>query len=411
MRKAILFAASAALMVLGASCSKENTTVSLQENSPIDFGTYAGRNLITRAGEPGLMDDDLLQQEGFGVIAFHTDYSEGEGAYAKTSSLPNFMWNEHVTYSVGSWGYTPVKYWPNEHGDNADSGTNIDKLSFFAYAPYVAAGAAPSGITDITGNANAGDPKVGYKVADKPEDNVDLVWAVAPEDVTYVNADGDNVSIAKEMPYIDLSKPKTGMTINFLFKHATAKLGFQVLGVFDEGSQDSNTKITVKSVTFKGNYARTGILNLNNTAPGVALWESLTYDSGSESTLTVDKDNNLRASLTDGGDVDFATQPAGVSAVAQNLLADDVIFNLIPGSISEVEIDYFVTTDDSKLAKTYSRVENKIKYTFDTPLSLQNNKAYTINMQLGMTTVKMSATVAGWGGDNATTIDLPKNAD
>lgn len=410
MRKALFLAAIAAFFTLGASCTKDLTPRNgTAELNPVAFGTYAGRTQITRAGEPGLMDNALLQQEGFGVMAYHTDCSAGVGAYAQ-SCKPNFMWNQHVTYSSSAWSYSPVKYWPNEHGNAADSGTNIDKVSFFAYAPYVSsATGAADGIMALTDNDTAGDPKVTYRVTNKPEENVDLVWAVAPEDVTYVNADGDNVTIAKEMPYIDLSKPKTGMVINLLFKHATAKLGFNVLGVFDQGSKDANTKITVKSVTIKGAFARQGVLNLNNTTAGVARWESLSYDASGSTTLVIDENNNLAAGLTDAGDVTFENQPAGVTATAQNLLDDDVMYNLIPGSIAEVEIDYFVTTDDDNLASTYSRIENKIKYTFATPLAFENNKAYTINMQLGMTTVKLSATVAGWGGENATTIDLPAN--
>lgn len=201
--------------------------------------------------------------------------------------------------------------------------------------------------------------------------------------------------------------------MNLLFKHATAKLGFKIIGIFDEGSKDSNTKITVSSVTVKGQFARQGVLNLNNTAANTALWESKVYDDAenSLSTIVVNSTNNLATSLVDAGDVVFASQPAGVLDTEQSLLTSDTQFNLIPGSISEVEIDYFVTTDDSRLAKTYSRVENRIKYVFDTPLALSNNNAYTLKLQLGMTTFKVSATVAGWDEQSATEIDLPGNVE
>ena len=46
------------------------------------------------------------------------------------------MYNEQVTYTGTVWTYEPVKYWPNEYGDGATS-DDVDKVSFFAYAPWV----------------------------------------------------------------------------------------------------------------------------------------------------------------------------------------------------------------------------------------------------------------------------------
>lgn len=408
--KFIIFMAVAAAMALTA-CNKDADRVSfVDEPQGIGFGTYAGRSAITRAGSAGLMDDTKLQSTGFGVFAYHSDASAGETGFSATS-LPNFMYNQEVTYSAGAWSYTPIRYWPNEHGSNATS-DNVDKVSFFAYAPYVAEGSGTEGILSLTANNVPGDPKVTYKVAAKPEDNVDLVWAVTPEATSWVTANGGTVEIAKEMPYIDLIKPKTNGTINFLFKHATAKLGFKVAGVFDQDDKDAATKITIASVTVKGQFARQGVLNLNNEDAAVAKWESKVYDDTENnlSTIVVNSTNNLRSELIDGGDVAFTSQPAGVVKTESNLLADDVQFNLIPGTITEVVIDYFVTTNDTKLAKGYSRVENVIRHTFATPLALENNKAYTLKLQLGMTTVKVSATVDEWdSAGDPVVIDLPAN--
>lgn len=415
MKKFIYLAATAALAI-AASCSKSETVepAVLQERSAVSFGTYTGRALETKAGAAGLMDIALLKTTGFGVMGYASDASAGETGYSQ-SLKPNFMYNEPVTFVSDQWKTATVKYWPNEHGDKAASGV-VDKVTFFAYAPYVAAASGTEGIIGMTDNNTAGDPKITYKVAAKPEDNVDLVWGIAPEDVSWATANLGTINIANGMPYIDLVKPKTNGSVNLLFKHATAKLGFQVLGVFDEGEKDSKTKITVKSVTVKGQFARQGVLNLNNTDAGVARWESPVYDDNTDpsnpfSVITVDQTHNLATGLIDAGDVAFASQPDGVTTSAQNLLADDVQFNLIPGSISEVEIDYFVTTDDALLYKGYSRIENKIKYTFATPLALANNNAYTLKLQLGMTTFKVSATVAGWSGQPETAIDLPGNVE
>ena len=411
MRKTITFIAATAALLLAASCNKDATKVFVpEENNQIAFGTYAARS--TKTGAAGLMDATLLQNAGFGVFGYHTDASAGKTGYDQTA-LPNFMYNQQVSYSGGAWTYTPVKYWPNEHGSSAES-ANVDKVSFFAYAPYVASPVADSeGINAITGNTVAGDPKVTYKVAAKPEDNVDLVWAVAENATSWVSANtGTTVDIAAGMPFIDLVKPKTNGTINFFFKHATSKLKLNVKSIFDEGPTAGTTKITIGSVVIKGDFARGGVLNLNNTAANTALWESKTYDStnpANETVLTINGTNNMRASLVDAGNVAYASQPEGVTTEIQPLMADNMQFNLIPGSIKSVTITYYVTTTDANLNGGYSRIENVITKTFATPLALENNKAYTLNLQLGMTSVKVAAAVSGWDEQEATIVDLPAN--
>ena len=43
-----------------------------------------------------------------------------------------YMYNQLMVYnsSTEAWDYTPIKYWPNEHGSSATS-AHIDKLSFW----------------------------------------------------------------------------------------------------------------------------------------------------------------------------------------------------------------------------------------------------------------------------------------
>lgn len=411
MKKYIVFTAAIAAALLAASCNKEAVQVNIPEqNNQIAFGTYAARS--TKSGATGEMTTAALQGSGFGVFAYHHDASAGETAYGATST-PDFMYNQQVTYSAPNWVYTPIKYWPNEHG-NAAASDQVDKVSFFAYGPYVASPVADSeGINAFSANDAAGDPKVSYKVAAKPQDNVDLIWAVAESNTTWETANGaTTVTIPEGMPFLNLIKPKTNGKINFFFKHATTKLLLNVKSIFDEAPTSGTTKITIGSVVIKGDFARAGVLNLNNTAANTALWESKTYDStdpANETVLTINAANNLRASLVDAGDKAYANQPEGVTTEFQALMADNMQFNVIPGGIKSITITYFVTTTDANLDGGYSRVENVITKTFDTPLALENNKAYTLNLQLGMTSVKVGATVAPWSGEPATVIDLPAN--
>ena len=79
------------------------------------------------------------------------------------------MYNQKVAYSASEWGYTPVKYWPNTEGD---------KISFFAYAPYVDESAAGGSTPSFQGNTVAGFPKLTYTVPTAEADQIDLLASV-----------------------------------------------------------------------------------------------------------------------------------------------------------------------------------------------------------------------------------------
>ena len=63
--------------------------------------------------------------ETIGVFAYFT-----HGNFNEDAATPNFMYNQLVGKQTdGTWSYSPVKFWP----DNSTT----DKISFFAYAPYI----------------------------------------------------------------------------------------------------------------------------------------------------------------------------------------------------------------------------------------------------------------------------------
>lgn len=233
-----LFIAAAAVVAL-ASCTtsdeffdpaQETAQQELNDNA-IQFGTYLGKQQLTRAGQAGSINTNVLKglgtdgtgtwseaeskKYGFGVFAFYTEdktYGQfqgetytGETGKAASNSAANFMFNEQIWWSktnadasyVTGWTYAPVKYWPNEFANGAvDDADNDQKdnqatgaaakgnVSFFAYAPYVSLpiSATTSGIVAINGKADAsanavtGDPTVKYIVAPDGNDIVDLLW-------------------------------------------------------------------------------------------------------------------------------------------------------------------------------------------------------------------------------------------
>ena len=139
MKKILLFAAAAALF---AACTSDDLIVDQQKAQTLDdgavvFDAYAPRG-VTRGGLTGDITNSAIQQSlanngGFGVFAYYTDNRDYDQL-----AIPNFMYNQAVTWNTTNsyWEYAPVKYWPNEYGDNAVSDDN-DKISFFAYAPFV----------------------------------------------------------------------------------------------------------------------------------------------------------------------------------------------------------------------------------------------------------------------------------
>lgn len=431
------FIGSLALLALMASCSSSNDDLNggaTQENNiPVTFSSYLGKTATSRAGAAGTITTDgansttSLQTEGFGLFATYTDNAEYTAATG-----PNFMYNTKV--STKDWTYSPLRYWPNETSTtNADgkgaTSEGVDRLSFFAYAPYVEATATTGavtentvGITALTANNVTTDPKVTYVVADDPSKSVDLLWGVVPAGTTkWSNVTGTDIDIAEGKPYLNLIKPNTTQKVNFNFRHALAKLGLKVVGAFDAvtgGTKDAATKITVASVTIEGTgFKKTAVLNLNNTTANEPLWEAV-KDAG-DITLTV-SDANLNSKIKDSGK-DEAQTVDGVTETAQDLLNSDATsaqkaFMIIPSSATDnslkVTIDYYVNTTDASLAKGYSRVENKITKTI-TGFAPEAGKNYTLLLSLGMTSVKVSATVSDWTTEDgsSTQVDLPINVE
>ena len=317
MKKSLFFVAAAALALT--ACTSENDileTGSAKQATPqaVTFDTYTAGT--TRAGNPvGVMNTDKLKTagNGFGVFAVYQDGVE----YDASDKKPSFMFNEHVSWS-GAWTYSPLKYWPNETLNDsqapaavmpgiATSGTNIDKLSFFAYAPYVnltKAGtmtvnttgpvtkdayieATPSsGILAITKESRTDDPLVEWKYSPDLDNNVDLLWGVAPAGMSYKNVSGNTTTATTGLPLLNMVKPDKDQRMKFLFQHALSRIGLSVVSAIDQiaagddGNKFNNaqTKVLIKSVEVYGDFGKQGVLNLNNASPNVANWITASID-------------------------------------------------------------------------------------------------------------------------------------
>lgn len=424
MKKILTFAAVAAVVL--SSCAKiDNYKVSAPE--AISFGVYAGNSVNTKAvsgTDFGTITNTELQasSNGFGVFGYYTDADD----YA-SGTKANFMYNQQVKYSAGAWSYNPVKYWPNEHGASAVS-TDVDKLTFLAYAPFVAnfqigtdkgvsiadkagTAAADEGIIAMTANNVAGDATLTFKVPASSEEQIDLMYGVLG--ATYTDVEGNTIGGAVGNPMENLTKQKTDGKISILFKHALAKVAIDIKEVVDAlapttsvNPTSDGTKVVVKSLKLKGTAIGTqGDLNLYTGA-----WDVTT--SGTEFTV---------APLP--SDISVASAPTaypGITGVDEDGLTNTIDLMLIPDASSEitgVEIVYYVCTYDEQLDGKVSVVENKISKVLDTdssaagnqPLTIEKGKQYGLNLLLGLTSIELTAEVEDWDVESTTNVDLPKN--
>lgn len=467
MKKRLFMFATAALML--AACSNDgevavNDVVSQSGPSVVAFDTYTASATKANAwiGKPGVMTTTTLKDApasggGFGVFATYSDGTPG--AYLAAQG-PNFMYNQLVKWNSTSmgWEYTPLKYWPNETKNDSQSpaatmDTRVDKLTFFAYAPYVASATTASdaaagdlagvtyttphtpdadqyGILKITANNATTDPMVTYRVSKDPAKTVDLLWGVAPAGgLSYATVDPNyggtgvaTLSVPEGKPLMNLIKPNKDQKMKFLFQHALSRINFTVVGAFDQiapgGKKDSETKVLVEKVDVlegvAGSIKTDGVLNLNNGTAWVANWDSKSGGTYTSTPLFSVSGDAITASILDGGDVAFDTQKAGVTTAETPLFADATkFFAVIPndGTQFVFEITYYVQTKDPALAPSGSvdgsRVENVVRV--PVTVDLKNNKSYNFRLIIGLTSVKIAAEVADWELAGDVDAYLPQN--
>ena len=411
----------------------------------VSFSAYADRG-VTRSGWAGSLDITQLQETqlnggGFGVFAYYTDLKKYDQTY-----VPNFMYNQGVFYNNVStnWEYTPVMYWPNEYGSFAQS-DDEDKVTFFAYAPYVKHTSAASGsvedatygITGFSRNTAAGDPLVKYIASFEAAKSVDLCWAVVGSSETSWGKiqGGGAQAMTAGLPWLDVEHPQsTTQKMKFTFKHALAQLNVQIDADPDITSHNETSaiadynKVYVRSISFTG-IAMQGALNLNNSEPNKAQWldYSGTTDLAYGQSITIKDGRRDGREGTAGAEasnevsglnpeiVQNSTATTGVTHTLQNLFDGAALTTpvyVIPtGEAMTVTIVYDVETENPLLSGYLSdgvthgiSVENKITKTIAfndvEGLGMESGKKYTLKLHLGMNSVKFNADIEPWDDTN-----------
>lgn len=362
-----------AVMLVGTGCSTDEVVNDFSPKNAIQFGTYVGRDAESRAHS---IDETKLKEEGFGVFAYYTD----EGKFNAATSVANFMYNQKVEYKTSAWEYTPVKYWPNEA---------TDYVSFLAYAPHKDA--------YFSNGINGG--KIQFTVDNDVKKQTDLLW--------------------NDTKQIDVSKQTITGTVNFNFSHALSRIGFTAQAAVDEidvvnNALAANTEIVINKVVLLGDsilnlveptgvFYKSGTLNLNNfrtsTDPVPADWENKVLSQA----FTLTKEDNF---VTD-------FKLTSTNSKNKNPLNNGYSYiMIIPQDLSStgfyIYVDYTVTTTDNENVANTSVVNNKIMSVNPLQINFESGKAYTINLLLGMTSVKFTATYTDWKtGEHE--VDLPIN--
>ena len=380
--KKILMAFTAIAAISTVSCTQDeelfdnNSNVQEPGEGAVMFGTYLSTAPESRAS---VMDLPALKEKGFGVFGYYT----GDVDYNTVSPghLPNFMYNQEVTWKGddtdgGMWQYTPVKYWPNNP---------LEEVSFFAYAPYTDTFGA-TGITAITSNTTAGDPKLSFKMDLNVDNQVDLLYS-------------NNA--------MDINKQTIAEKVNLRFKHALSRIAFKRVAVINENSVENGNEDNGNSELSKHGIALTA--NSTVVINSVSISSSQFGESGDLNLRTGKWDNYNTGSLTynlsaENNDFINSTLTPDNATTVMNLTKDDKYLMVMPTPVIDkysneqipvlVTVKFDVITEDPNLAGGQSKITSEVTAPFN--FAFQAGKSYNFVLHIGLTSVKLDATVEDW---------------
>lgn len=380
--KKILMAFTAIAAISTVSCTQDeelfdnNSNVQEPGEGAVMFGTYLSTAPESRAS---VMDLPALKEKGFGVFGYYT----GDVDYNTVSPghLPNFMYNQEVTWKGddtdgGMWQYTPVKYWPNNP---------LEEVSFFAYAPYTDTFGA-TGITAITSNTTAGDPKLSFKMDLNVDNQVDLLYS-------------NNA--------MDINKQTIAEKVNLRFKHALSRIAFKRVAVINENSVENGNEDNGNSELSKHGIALTA--NSTVVINSVSISSSQFGESGDLNLRTGEWENYKTGSLTynlsaENNDFINSTLTPDNATTVMNLTKDDKYLMVMPTPVIDkysneqipvlVTVKFDVITEDPNLAGGQSKITSEVTAPFN--FAFQAGKSYNFVLHIGLTSVKLDATVEDW---------------
>lgn len=316
-------------------CAGEGVEETSPSSSEINFDAYLGTKESTRAGETNLAFlKGTAFNSGFGVFARHK-HADG--------SISDMMDNEHVTWKGDRWEYTNIQYWPDK-----------DSVYFYAFAPRV------DGVklVNAPGENKANPTYIEFNSFYYP---VDLVWAVEKTKVP--------------------TSPTSASKVNFQFKHALARLAFDITA--NQQLEENGAVIKVKEVKLygasedEGALDVKGYLNLADERDNVFCGWSVVKEKSTRVIYTWTPPDT-----EDGGDLKLtASQLDHTCAKIEN--ASNSYLYVIPQEKKEafyLQITYTVQQGTSlntvKVKKNLLDVNN--------PFNFEKRKTYLLHLKLSL---------------------------
>ena len=412
MKKNYLFGMLALAAMTMVGCSNDEVVNDYSQDNAIQFGTYVGRGASSRAH---VIDTKTLGIEGFGVFAYYTEKDD----FDASKHTPDFMYNQLVKNNTnwtenggfaGDWSYDPLKYWPN----NVD-----DKVTFLAYAPYN----AETTIETLSGD-DVNNTSIEYSVYN---DNL-----ANQKDLLYLCQTKDDSS-AESCSTINLTKQSVTDKVEFHFLHALSRIGFKAELMVDEinvddtgeeddnlsddgqtsatnGDLDKNTVVTIQEIELIGKFYQKGILNLNG-----GVWTATAPTEDYNFTL---KDTDLQNTEFKGN----SDKNNDTDVEIRQVNTDESYLMIIPqlfedfskndettvGKGIKIRVKYEVKTTDADNENNSSTIVNNIT-SDEFNIEFEQGKAYSFNLHLGLTSVKLSAEVQEWGDEKEIAVNVPIN--
>lgn len=337
-----------AQLVLSGCAGEAVEETSSSSASEITFDAYVGRDASTRSSVTNITFlQDTLFNSGFGVFA----------RYNYNGKILSLLDTEHVTWNKDQnhWEYTNTRFWPSE-----------GSVDFYAFAPYSA------------------QPKLDNFEIDFPSN-----WS--PVDLVYANAE---------------NQKKANNPVKFTFKHALARLGFDITA--NPKIEEKDVVIKVKEVRLYGASETSGIflmaghLNLqtgnwrpyDNKTSWFYTWTPTGKVEGKENVENGKEDkNSIIYKLSAPPQLDYKT-PSVTNA------EDSYIF-IIPQKKPDyfkLKITYTVTQGDFEEEVTVYKDLLKV-LPGDSDPYFKGGKAYVFHLILSLDPIdfKVETTVDNWG--------------
>lgn len=343
-----------AQLVLSGCAGEAVEETSSSSSSEINFDAYVGRNASTRSSETDITFlQDTLFNSGFGVFA----------RYNYNGKILSLLDTEHVTWNKDQnhWEYTNTRFWPSE-----------GSVDFYAFAPY----------------------------SDQPEMKnfeIDFPANWSPVDLVYAKAEG---------------KTKADNPVKFTFKHALARLSFDITA--NPKIEEKDVVIKVKEVRLYGANETSGIFfmggYLNLQTGG---WRS--YDNHTKWFYTwtpdgtVEGDENVKENVNENGE-EYKKIIYKLSAPPQLDHTNDEITNAADSYIyiipqpkpANFKLKIVYTVQQGGFEETVKVYKNLLDVLpGDRDPYFEGGKAYVFHFKLSLDPVKfdVTTTVGNWIGN------------